>query len=426
MQSSKQLGLAMTLTLTLTFALILCLSPSGVESRIRWRKSVQLSLHRETNHTKVLGSFRSQKWRLKNILFPTKDTEAVGGSFAVTKPVSRDNLTNSHNTEYYIKAYFGQPKTQQVTLLVDTASANLWVYSSDFANKSCAKHNGYDESKSQTHQQNGASFAIQYASQSDLNGFLSTDTFTVGDLAVKNQTFGVINSAPLSLCKRSNFDGILGLGLSQIALDGVTTPLDNMIAQGLIDDPIYSMYVNRNDSDASNGGVLLLGGSDPTLYRGCLTYVPLSKVGFWQITVGGIKIGSKTLCHNCQAMFDAGTSLIIVPCPALKVINNKLGIKESSKRDGVYIIDCSKASSLPNVVVNIGWKDFTLTPSDYVLNYSGTCVSGFASLSDCSAETSSDRSDELNNIWVFGDVFFGAFFLLFDFGLKLIGIAPKV
>ncbi|XP_016969340.2 cyprosin [Drosophila rhopaloa] len=418
MQSSKKLGLALTLVL------ILCLTKSCVESK-RWRKSVQLNLHRETNHTKILRSFHSQKLRLQNLL--KTSTDVVLESFAVSKQsVSVDNLTNSHNTEYYIKVSFGQPKSQQVTLLVDTASSNLWVYSSDFTKQSCLQHNGYNSSESQTYQANGTSFQIQYASQDNLSGFLSTDTFTIGDLSVKNQTFGVIDSAPLSLCKRSNFDGILGLGLSQIALDGVMTPLDNMIAQGLIEDPIYSLYVNRNDSDASNGGVLLLGGSDPTLYRGCLTYVPLSKVGFWQITVGQIKIGSKTLCNNCQAMFDAGTSLIIVPCPALKIINNKLGIKESAKRNGVYTIDCSKAKGLPNIVVNIGWKDFTLTPSDYILNYSGTCVSGFASLSDCTGNTSNDNGDDLNNIWVFGDVFFGAFFLLFDFGLKLIGIAPKV
>ncbi|XP_016994936.2 pepsin A [Drosophila takahashii] len=419
MQSSKKLRLA------LTIVLILCLTQSSVESKKRWRKSVQLSLHRETNHTKILRSFASQKQRLKEKLNPSGEIALTSLSVSESS-VSRDNLINSHNTEYYVTADFGTPKNQQVTLLLDTASANLLVYSSKFVSESCTQHSGYSASKSQTYQANGQPFEIQFASQDVLTGILSTDTFTIGDLSIKNQTFAEINSAPQSLCKRSNFDGILGLGLPEIALDGVTTPLDNILNQGLIDEPVFSLYVNRNASDASNGGVLLLGGSDPTLYRGCLTYVPLSKVGFWQITVGRVKIGGKQLCSNCQAIFDVGTSLIIVPCAALKIINQKLGIKASDLRNGVYTIDCKKISSLPNIVLNIGWKDFTLTPAHYILNYSGTCVSGFSSLSNCSTVQTNDDGEDLNNIWVFGDVFFGAFFTLFDFGLKLIGIAPKV
>nr|XP_016931880.1 aspartic proteinase A1 [Drosophila suzukii] len=420
MQSLQKLGLALTLVL------ILCLTKSLAESN-RWRKSVQLNLHREKNHTKILRSFENQKLRLKEKLDPTTDTTLTSLSVSETSG-AKDNLINSHNTEYYVTADFGTPKTQKVTLLLDTASANLLVYSSKFVKASCSQHNGYNSSESLTYQANGTAFQIQFASQDVLTGILSTDTFTLGDLAVKNQTFAEINTAPQSLCKRSNFDGILGLGLPEIALDGVTTPLENIVDQGLINEPIFSFFVNRNASDASNGGVLLLGGSDPTLYRGCLTYVPLSKVAFWQITVGQVKIGGKKLCSNCQAIFDVGTSLIIVPCKALKIINQKLGLKKTDLKNGVHIIDCSKVSSLPNIVLNIGWKDFTLTPSDYILNYTGTCVSGFSSLSDCSADQTktNDDGEDLNEIWVFGDVFFGAFYILFDFGFKLIGIAPKV
>ncbi|XP_016954762.1 uncharacterized protein LOC108027720 [Drosophila biarmipes] len=418
MQSLQKLGLALTLVL------ILCLAQSIVESK-RWKKSLQLNLHREKNHTKILRSFENQKLRLKEKLNPTADTTLTSLLVSETS-VSKDFLFNSHNTEYYVTADIGTPKTQQVTLLLDTASANLLVYSSKFVATSCSQHNGYNSSKSLTYQANGTAFEIQFASQDVLTGILSSDTFTLGDLSVKNQTFAEINTAPQNLCKRSNFDGILGLGLPEIAIDGVTTPLENIVEQGLIDEPIFSVYVNRNDSDASNGGVLLLGGSDPTLYRGCLTYVPLSKVGFWQVTVGHVKIGGKKLCSNCQAIFDVGTSLIIVPCKALKIINQKLGLKKTDLKNGAYIIDCKKISSLPNIVLNIGWKDFTLTPSDYILNYSGTCVSGFSSISDCNGDQTNDDGEDLKDVWVLGDVFFGAVFILFDFGLKLIGIAPKV
>jgi len=164
MQSSQKLALALTLVL------IWCLAQSHVESR-RWRKSVQLKLHRETNHTKILSSFHNQKLRLKEKLSPTSDL-AISSVSVYQTTVSKENLINSHNTEYYVTAGFGTPKSQPVTLLVDTASANLLVYSSEFVKQSCLHHDGYNSSESQTYQANGSPFQIQFASQEILTGIL--------------------------------------------------------------------------------------------------------------------------------------------------------------------------------------------------------------------------------------------------------------
>ncbi|XP_034666961.1 aspartic proteinase A3-like, partial [Drosophila subobscura] len=346
-----------------------------------------------------------------------KATSSASSSSSSAVPT--ETLTNFFNTEYYAKVSIGG---QSFGVLFDTASANLWVPSVKCTQNVCLQHQRYDSSRSKTYVANGSAFEIQYATREEaviLQGFLSTDKLSIAGLTIQNQTFAEITSLPESVFNRSNFDGIFGLGFRSISIGDVNPPLFNLYEQGLIDEPLFSLILNRNASDPSNGGKLLLGGSDPTLYSGCLTYVPLSKVGYWQITVASISLDSQSdLCVNCEAIIDAGTSLIVVPSATLATINQRFGITAADKRDGVYTISCDKVSSLPTLTFNIGRRDFSLPASSYILNYSGTCVSGFMSLPD--------GGNDLNNLWVLGDVFLGPFYIEFDMEYKRIAIANKL
>lgn len=49
---------------------------------------------------------------------------------------------------------------------------------------------------------------------------------------------------------------------------------------------ICSLYIYRNQNQ-SNGGELLLGGTDPSHFTGNLTYVTLSVETYWEIKMAG-------------------------------------------------------------------------------------------------------------------------------------------
>lgn len=55
-----------------------------------------------------------------------------------------------------------------------------------------------------------------------------------------------------------------------------------MVNQGLVKDPVFSFWFNRN-SDEDEGGELVFGGVDPKHFKGEHTYVPVTQKGYWQV-----------------------------------------------------------------------------------------------------------------------------------------------
>lgn len=330
-------------------------------------------------------------------------------------------LSNYADAQYYGEIYIGTPP-QKFLVIFDTGSSNLWVPSKKckFTNIACLLHNKYDSNKSSTYVQNGTSFDIRYGTGS-MTGFLSTDTVTVAELAITNQTFAEAVSEPGITFIAAKFDGILGMGFNTISVDGVPTVFENMIKQGLVQQPIFSFYLNR-DVDGKVGGEIIFGGSDPNFYQGDFTYAPLTKVAYWQFRLHGILIenrsDNKTVGHvceaGCEAIADTGTSLIAGPEDQVEHLNHALGAMGPIK--GIYLFNCNTTSSLPNIIFQIQGKQFPLTPDMYVFRQKSfgqeICISSFIAL------------PAKIPLWILGDVFIGNYYTEFDYGNKRLGFAP--
>ena len=58
-----------------------------------------------------------------------------------------------------------------------------------------------------------------------------------------------------------------GLAFPEISIGGATPPFQNMVDQGLVPEPVFSFWLNRNNPEGP-GGELTLGGVDPSHYTG--------------------------------------------------------------------------------------------------------------------------------------------------------------
>lgn len=84
-------------------------------------------------------------------------------------------------------------------------------------------------------------FDITYLDGRRIRGDYFNDTVTISGKSVRNQQLGLA----LSSVRPS---GIMGLGYSTNVAAGATYPaiVDSMVSQGIIDAPIYSLYLVRN------------------------------------------------------------------------------------------------------------------------------------------------------------------------------------
>jgi len=217
-----------------------------------------------------------------------------------------EQLSNFDNYQYYGNISIGTP-AQYFLVQFDTGSSNLWVPGSSCTSTACEDHQVFYESLSSTYVANGTAFSITYGTGS-VSGYLSVDYVSFAGLTVKNQTFGEVTTEQGTNFVDAYFDGILGMGFPILAVDGVTPTFQNMVSQGLIQNPVFSFFLRDNGSVVNYGGELILGGSDPSLYSGGLTYVDVIQAAYWKFQTDSIKIGSTLI-----STYDAAIVFFLPP-----------------------------------------------------------------------------------------------------------------
>lgn len=200
--------------------------------------------------------------------------------------VIRIPLRNYENLFYIGNIGLGTP-VQNFTVNFDTGSSNLFVPSVKCDN--CRSPNAYNSSKSSTYNSSCKTFAIK----GWVDGYEATDDLILGNSVVKRQTFA--EGEHFGIGFGSEYDGLFGLAFKSIAQNGILPPFYNMIDQKLIEEPVFSMWLNRNPFHKM-GGELIFGGSDPRKYSGDFFYVPVSSATHWQIRMEAGQILKISYC----------------------------------------------------------------------------------------------------------------------------------
>merc|ERR1719272_52868 len=325
-------------------------------------------------------------------------------------------IKNLENAQYYGEIQIGTPG-QPFTVVFDTGSSNLWVPASNCTQKGCKKKHKYTAAKSSSYKADGRIFYNRYGS-GPVSGFLSNDQVQVGDLEVTDIAFAEITDAsglgPAFAV--GQFDGILGMAWDTISVDHLETVFGKMIDEKLVDQQIFAFYLSSEAHPPLpplHQGELIIGGIDSSHYTGELTYEPLTSETYWEITMKGMSLGTKSITNNYKAVLDTGTSILAGPKADVAAVAKLVGAKPFL--NGEYTVPCKSVSTLPVLNVQIGARTYSIKPEDYIINDENEiCLFGMTGI---------DIPPPNGPLWILGDVFIRQYYTVFDWGNKRLGFA---
>jgi saccharopepsin len=157
------------------------------------------------------------------------------------------------------------------------------------------------------------------------------------------------------------------IAYDRISVKGVVPPFYNMVNDHLLDEPVFSFWLNDAKNEVGGvGGELVFGGVDQSRFNGNIHWAPVRRKGYWEVELEKVVFdGEEVEMEDTGAAIDTGTSLLAVPTMVADLINKQIGAKKNFA--GQYIIECDKVPNLPDFSLQFNGKLFTLTGYDYIL-----------------------------------------------------------
>lgn len=228
------------------------------------------------------------------------------------------------------------------------------------------------------------------------------------------QDFGEATKVFGALFQEATFDGIFGLAFDNIASGDATPPFYNLMNDGLLHKPIFSLWLNGTD-DTDRSGELILGGVDRSRFSGNVVFSPVIRKGYWEVGLQRFQVGPEKFGMKRNAAISSATTLIVVPEVDSHRIHRVL--KMTPTPDGRHTIPCGLVGSLPDIYLTMAGKDLILTPNDYIIHWHGECMSAFVG---------HDIQSPTGPIWVLGSIFLKAYYTVFDMERNRVGFARSL
>lgn len=364
---------------------------------------------------------------------------AIDGLNATITPLT----LSSDKQSYYVTLKLGALTFRAA---LDTASADLWITSTDCKSSACSTTPKYPSTyHSPTFSvvnSNTSAYKVSFADGSGASGFVAKETVTIGNMSIPEQAFGLITDGSVTFSDQES--GILGLGFSRLSrIDGLATsssPLfTNLAEKGLLEYPLFGLSLTRN-----NTGTLALGAIDGSVvknvtnieWNAVVQFPPIGSennvTSYWQwaLPLKGISVngGAVSLTPsypdmtggNSLAMFDVGTSGIYGPWGDVAKIFAKIDEARLVDATGQWVIPC--ATSVP-MTFTFGSSNYTLQPSDYLIGP----TSGNPNLCLSWPRAMPPSPDGIE--WQLGTPFLRTVYSIFSFGIDIkespmIGLYP--
>ncbi|KAI8332721.1 aspartic peptidase domain-containing protein [Choanephora cucurbitarum] len=400
----------------------------------------------------------------------------------LTKRTSIASLYNDAGSQYLVDIKIGTPP-QSFVVTLDTGSSDLWVPGSSCPSTECP-NSVFNEKQSSTFTSLNTPFGLTYGIGS-VNGTYVTDTVSISDATVTSQQFGLATSTSNILTNTNTIttamahtnytlhasavttttttaNGILGLGYprltaaSSVGSKAYNPFVFNLVANGVISDPVFSIYLNNLDKSGWVGEITL-GGIDTSKFSGNLTYLNVVSLAstqtnkravsfntnnyYWMVGAQGISVtgnsNTSTVNYsfnsNSAFILDTGTTLTYLPTAMAKAVIEAVAGTNGYTTDtssGAYIINCDTSNSDQQVVLKMKASSSSTEPitlavpiADLIIpldtddvNTARFCVFGIAPSSGSIGR----------NLYLVGDSVLRSVYMVYDMVNDRVGIAPAV
>ncbi|GJJ70429.1 hypothetical protein EMPS_02778 [Entomortierella parvispora] len=287
---------------------------------------------------------------------------------------------------------------------LSTGTSNFWAPSAQCSTPTCSLHPRFDASLSSTFQTNGTKFKIplltrgvfqedsllHYSDNNSgdegnfLNGQLGNDKlmFAGGLIEIPNQSFGQVlgeqtksGEGMKRVLANDQFDGILGLGYQPEGRLTGRPFLLNLVDQGLLDEPVFGIYLSKNRSDNGEedddtiGNQLTLGGLDPSHYSDeGIEWHEVTRVAQGQrvIELTAFALRREAFEIDGNAIIDSGFPYIALTRYQAEMINIQIGAQETAPASGHYELPCKNVPELFDFIIMFGQESYVLHGNEYV------------------------------------------------------------
>mmetsp|Transcript_82809 Transcript_82809/g.143806 ORF Transcript_82809/g.143806 Transcript_82809/m.143806 type:complete len:536 (+) Transcript_82809:74-1681(+) len=305
-------------------------------------------------------------------------------------PVKRKGKVVSFKTSYSGVLSIGSPP-QMFRVVFDTGSGHLVLPSVECGSEACLLHKTYNQKESKTAQPiNVDGSAVEPGKLCDqvnigfgtgkVKGEFVRDTVCLSqaasgdatvpdserewkhDTCIEMQAVMAIEMSTTPF-KNFGFDGILGMGLSALALSPQFSFFNLLSQSGQIKEHQFSVFLTEGENGEESE--IAIGGHNParSLTPFSWTPVAMSELGYWQVNIIALRVGGKEIdvCKDgsCRGVMDTGTSHLGIPAPYDAEIAEMLTTPAGD------MLDC-RLADLPSLEIELPGMNISLTPETYM------------------------------------------------------------
>ncbi|RIB27009.1 aspartic peptidase domain-containing protein [Gigaspora rosea] len=301
---------------------------------------------------------------------------------------------------YYGQITFGTGTPQNFDVQFDTGSGDLFVFGKNCDSPACNDKPKYDSGVDQSFSPiDGKNFSVEYADGTKIKGDSGKTTIVIAGISVEAQEFGLADEVSDDF--KHSYEGIMGMGFSELSDNEQTTPITNLINNNQLDNPQFSFLLGR-EADQSPSE-LTIGGSNPDRYHtDTLTFTHLvdDNVGAWEIPIDKCVVEGEELNHEGRTgIIDTGSTRIILPPDDADEFYN-----------GSYALPCEDDYEVSLVFSGKTWN---INPRDFKVEIDEDDCIGAVIYADTGSDTE----------WHIGSAFLRNAYTVFDQGNRQVGFA---